>query len=865
MKNQLKQSVVFTLIASLLAAYPSVSFAQAPAQAPPAAAPGLGAAVGLPDEDPWPRVLQFEGNTIKIYQPQIQSWAGNVLDAYGAVAVKSAAGNTDYGVIFFTASTEVDKVNRIVTLFNLNLTKQNFPTLTGNGSQFTGVLKNYMQGNHSIPLDELEADLATTGAAAKQKTYALQNAPPVIIFSTSPAVLALIVGDPVLRPAGDSLQKVLNSRTMILFSQSKKMFYLALMDGWVQSPTITGPWGKAEHEPTRDLNKVKQQLLAANENQPLGNPKQSLKDAYEDGDVPTVYSATVPAELVLSEGPPQFTPILGTNLLYVSNSGSDIFMDSASNAYYLLLGGRWFSSSAMTGVPWMYVSPSSLPSDFAKIPAYCPKASVLVSIPGTPQAKEALIANSIPQTATITRSAAALNVTYGGAPQLAPIPETSLQYAVNTTTPVIYDPAGKGYYAVQNGVWFNSSNANGPWVVAASVPAAIYTIPPSSPLHYVTYVQIYGSTPQYVYVGYTPGYYGTVVSSDGIVVYGTGWNYAPYIGTTFYVPPPYTYGVGAGFAWSAAAGWGLGFGVGMAVGAACGPWWGPVGGWGWGYAAPAWGWGGYGGVASANVYGHWGNYAYSGTRAAWANPYTGNIGAASGGRYYNPVTGASGGAERGANYNAYTGTATAGARAAGYNPSTGMGYEGGRGTASNAYTGNYASGVHGAEYNANTGVVHGGAAGTVGNAYTGQSASGSGRYAYNTKTGNGVGYANNNVYADHDGNTYKYSPSTGAQEHTSNGWQSTSADHANSLSQSSAARSEGSQRWGNFHNGSSGGGWGSSGHDGGWGGGGSRGFSGADGGGFRGFGGGGFHGFGGGGFSGGGFRGGGFGGGGFRR
>ena len=201
------------------------------------------------------------------------------------------------------------------------------------------VLKNYMQGNHSIPLDELEADLATTDAAAKQKTYALQNAPPVIIFSTSPAVLALIVGDPVLRPAGDSLQKVLNSRTMILFSQSKKMFYLALMDGWVQSPTITGPWGKAEHEPTRDLNKVKQQLLAANENQPLGNPKQSLKDAYEDGDVPTVYSATVPAELVLSEGPPQFTPILGTNLLYVSNSGSDIFMDSASNAYYLLLGG----------------------------------------------------------------------------------------------------------------------------------------------------------------------------------------------------------------------------------------------------------------------------------------------------------------------------------------------------------------------------------------------------------------------------------------------------------------------------------------------------------------------------------------------
>jgi hypothetical protein len=862
MKIWLKQSVAYTLIATLMGVVPTLAVAQT---APAAPAQGLGAAVGLPDEDPWPRIVQYQGSTIKIYQPQIRSWTGNVLDAYGAIAIKSASGNTDYGVVFFTANTEVDKVNRIVTLSNLNLSKQNFPTLPNNGSQFTGIFKNYIQGNHSIPLDQLESDLSTTDAVSKQKTYTLQNAPPVIIFSTTPAVLALIVGDPVLRPAGDSLQKVLNSRTLILFSQSKNMFYLALMDGWVQSRSIQGPWGKADHEPSRDLNNVRKKLLAANENQPLGNPQQSLKEAYEDSEVPTVYSATVPAELVLSDGPPQFAPILGTNLLYVTNSGNDIFMDSASNSYYLLLAGRWFSSSAMTGVPWMYVSGASLPSDFAKIPPYSPKANVLVSIPGTPQAKEALIANSIPQTATITRSAAALNVTYGGAPQLSPIEGTSLQYAVNTTTPVIYDPPANQYYAVQNGVWFNSPNPTGPWVVAVSVPPAIYTIPPSSPLHYVTYVQVFGSTPNVAYVGYTPGYYGTVVSSDGVVVYGTGWNYAPYIGSTFYVPPPYTYGVGAGFAWSAAAGWGLGFGIGMAVGAACGPWWGPVGGWGWGYAAPAWGWGGYGGAASANVYGHWGNTAYTGTRAAWANPYTGNIGAASGGRYYNPVTGASGGAERGANYNAYTGTATAGARAAGYNPTTGMGYEGGHGTASNAYTGNYASGAHGAEYNANTGVVHGGYAGTAGNAYTGQSVSGSGHYAYDTKTGNGVGYANNNVYADHDGNVYKYNPSSGAQQHTSNGWQNTSADHANSLSQSSSARSQGSQRWGNFHNGGTGGGWGSSGHTGGWGGGGARGFSGNDGGGFRGFGGGGAHGFGGGGFGGGGFRGGGFGGGGFRR
>ena len=155
---------------------------------------------------------------------------------------------------------------------------------------------------------------------------------------------------------------------------------------------------------------------------------------------------------------------------------------------------------------------ASLPPDFAKIPTYSPKADVLVSVPGTPQAKEAVIANSIPQTATISRTAAKLNVSYYGAPDFQTIQGTSLTYAVNTATPVIYVP-GNAYYAVQNGVWFTSAMPTGPWAVATTVPPAIYTIPPSSPMHYVTYVYVYGYTPSVVYVGYTPGYYGTVVSS----------------------------------------------------------------------------------------------------------------------------------------------------------------------------------------------------------------------------------------------------------------------------------------------------------------------------------------------------------------
>jgi hypothetical protein len=806
-----KQLIAIVLTACIIVGAPRAAVGQAA----PAASP--------PGGDPWPREIAVQGAILQIYQPQLNSWNGNLLDAYAAVGVKNQTTNAmEYGVIWFTALTEVDKVNRLVTLYNLKLTNEKFPTLPDNGASFLTSLSNNLPWTQTIPLDHLESSLATTEAAEQQKKYPVQNDPPQIIFSSLPAILVLTQGQPALGSPTDHLQKVINTRSLIFFDDSRNTYYLALMDDWVQAQSVQGPWSAAKHAPAKDLNRLKQASLENNQNEVMGNAKASLKDAYENGEAPAVYVSTTPAELLLSQGEPQLTPILGTGLLYVQNSGNDIFMNSGDSQYYVLIAGRWFSSPTLANGPWTYVPGTSLPSSFALIPPYSPKASVLVSIPGTPQAKEALIANSIPQTAAIKINAVSLNVQYDGPPNFKPIENTSMLYAANTATPVISVP-GNTYYAVQNAVWFLSPNPSGPWTVATSVPSMIYTIPTSSPIHYVTYVQVYGSGANVVYVGYTPGYYGTVVSSDGVVVYGTGYSYPVYINNTVYVPAPTTYGTSAGFSWSQAGGWALAFGIGMAVGASCGPSWGPVGYYGWGYAAPAWGWAGYGGAASANVYGHWGNTAYSGTRAAWANPYTGNVGAGTRGSYYNPVTGASGVGARGTNYNAYTGNYAAGTRAAGYNPSTGMGYAGGRGTVGNAYTGNYASGTRGATYNANTGVVHGGAYGTVGNAYTGQTASVNHGYTYNTKTGNGVGYANGNMYADHNGNVYRSSASGGWQQHSSNGWQNTSSSfNRSSLDSAQSARSQGSQRWSNFHSGGWGGGTGGGGwaDRGGWGGGG---------------------------------------------
>ena len=155
------------------------------------------------------------------------------------------------------------------------------------------------------------------------------------------------------------------------------------------------------------------------------------------------------------------------------------------------------------------------------------------------------VAGAIPHLATVSRTSTSASVAYDGDPQFAPIEGTSLAYAVNTASDVIR--VGDAYYLCQNGVWFTAAAPAGPWSVAAAVPDPIYTIPPSSPLYNVTYVRLYQASPDQVVYGYTDGYLGEYVA-DGVVTWGTGYYYPPYLGTAAlprYYPRPYTYGCDA--------------------------------------------------------------------------------------------------------------------------------------------------------------------------------------------------------------------------------------------------------------------------------------------------------------------------------
>jgi hypothetical protein len=163
--------------------------------------------------------------------------------------------------------------------------------------------------------------------------------------------------------------------------------------------------------------------------------------------------------------------------------------------------------------------------------------------------------NQIPQTATVDRKTATVEVTYDGEPKFEAIAGTKMQYAVNTDKSVLLID-GK-YYCCDTAIWFVADGAKGPWAVCTSVPKSVQDIPPESPVYNVKYVYIYDTTPEVVYVGYTPAYYGSYIYG-GCVVYGTGYYYRPWYGY-YYYPRPVTYGFGVHY--NPYTGWGFSFGM----------------------------------------------------------------------------------------------------------------------------------------------------------------------------------------------------------------------------------------------------------------------------------------------------------------
>ncbi len=488
-------------------------------------------------QDAWPREMNAGQYTIVLYQPQFDRLAADAFEARAAVSVEKAGAQPVFGAVWLEGLVAADRDRRVVRFAEITVPMVTLPDAS---EEQKAKLARLLE--REIPKWDLQMSLDAfipllEAAQVEQSgTPGLKNSPPRIIVTHTPSVLVLIDGEPRLTNVeGSSLKRVENTPFVIV--ERGGTYYLLTDTLWYRAPKVEGPWKNTKSLPA-EVEKLAKELERQRKEQAPQESETPNAEVKPDPRIPEIVVSTVPAELIFIDGTTTFQPIKDTQILVVSNTDSDVVFDIDSQSYYVLLAGRWYRSLSLDDGPWEWVPNDQLPAAFASIPADSEEGYLRASIAGTQEAQEAVLEQSIPQTAEVRRDDSSLKVEYSGQPEFEPVETTSMEYAVNTSSSVIL--SGGRYYCCDDAVWYESASPTGPWIVCTEVPAEIYAIPPSCPIYNVTFVRVYRTTPHVVYVGYTPGYTCSYVS-HGCVVYGTGWHYRPYYGP-YYYPRPWTWG-----------------------------------------------------------------------------------------------------------------------------------------------------------------------------------------------------------------------------------------------------------------------------------------------------------------------------------
>ena len=165
------------------------------------------------------------------------------------------------------------------------------------------------------------------------------------------------------------------------------MYYLnADVKSWYSATEIKGDWSLAEKVPA-DVAKLAPE--------PVEEEGQEPDKTETPGPPPKILVQTGPAELISTDGDPDYKSVDGTDFLYVQNTSSSVLMNIKTQTHYILLSGRWYASAKLTG-PWKYVPGEDLPKDFATIPEDSEIGEVIYAVPGTDAAKEAVLDAQIP-------------------------------------------------------------------------------------------------------------------------------------------------------------------------------------------------------------------------------------------------------------------------------------------------------------------------------------------------------------------------------------------------------------------------------------------------------------------------------------
>jgi len=302
----------------------------------------------------WPLVMPYRGGEIRLYHPAVESLRGNRITSRAAFSVTAAPDATPaFGVLWLTGHAVIDRDTRTMTVSDQSATKAHLPAASAHDEALiTSVVTGRIKGlDPVLSLDRILTSL--NDAQRNQHAAATRTAtPPAIIVVEHRAMLLTIDGDTHMDPIpGSRLDRIVNTPYPLVRDPSTAACWLLYGGRWYTAPVVTGPWTAAAE--------VTDEVLSL---APMLTGVASTADVHATAGPVDIVVSQHPAELISIDGAPTYDPIPGTALLAVTNTDSDLFVDTANQQHYALLDGRWFHTGDLAHGTWMQVAHAALVS-----------------------------------------------------------------------------------------------------------------------------------------------------------------------------------------------------------------------------------------------------------------------------------------------------------------------------------------------------------------------------------------------------------------------------------------------------------------------------------------------------------------------
>ena len=219
---------------------------------------------------------------------------------------------------------------RLVSFAPLTITQANFPSLSKEQTSevVREIEKVFPDEERVIALDRVLANIDKSQIVPKN-VEGVKADPPPVFFSEKPAVLLGFDGDPVWSPIeSNDLKFAVNTNWDVFQHAPTVTYYVRNEETWLKASALEGPWQPAGKLP-ESFQKLPNDDNWKEVKASLPGKKLSTKS------MPTVFVSYAPAELILLEGEPKYEPVTGTNLLWVSNTESDLFRMGKDGPVYV--------------------------------------------------------------------------------------------------------------------------------------------------------------------------------------------------------------------------------------------------------------------------------------------------------------------------------------------------------------------------------------------------------------------------------------------------------------------------------------------------------------------------------------------------